>query len=918
MESSTGPPSLRQLAGITSSSSKPFRPSPLATATSIGAVHDRATKIVGPSDGHEGLKLSGRVISTACFLPYSLGYRRGGEWDLFPRRGSSALYDAIRNLSSDAAPWETTFVGWTGEIHELPPIKPARSNPTGGSKSSGQFPISASYAPQMTRTKSYHVPPPVPLIKHDGNRMTMTADYGTQEDEEIKIFKDDRDELEGLLSEKGKAAGWGDVVPVWIGGDEDGKMSIGGVDRWRNYAERVVWPLFHYIVPQDFSPHEGSALQERSWWRDYLEFNNAFADAIMKVYKPGDIVWIHDYHLLMLPEILRQRAGKDIYIGLFMHAPWPSSEIFKVLSRRKALLSGMLAANMLAFQSDTYKNHFTSCCKRLLGYTESYDARGNVTGVDTHGAHCAVEALPIGIDVEKLLNAAESASISAKMEIIKNAYIGRQIIVGRDRLDSVRGVVQKLRAFERFLDLYPEFIGRVVLIQVTSPSSLSQSSTIEHQVAELVSHINGKYGSLHFSPVQHYPQYLEPEEYYALLRVADLGLITSVRDGMNTTSLEYVVCQKDKHGPVILSEFTGTAESLTDAVIVNPTNTRGVADAIATCLSLTDEEKKHLHGKLYEYVTTNTVQTWNSQFLNKLLAELSYQSTHSMTPELNRRRFLEAYQAAGEGKGKRLFMFDYDGTLTPIVTDPEMAIPADKVVRSIKRLAQEEGNQVWIISGRDQKFLEEWLGHIGALGLSAEHGCFMRMPGSDTWENLAESMDMSWQKVAMEVFSRYTERTQGSFIERKSVAVTWHYRRADPEHGAFQARECMTELSNLMNELGHEVEVMTGKANLEVRPKFVNKGEIARKLVETSDVLPGFVWCVGDDTTDEDMFRALEGADLPKETVFTVTVGPASKETEANYHLLEPADVVEGISLLVGTTTLEEIEKASGEGKPSL
>lgn len=239
-------------------------------------------------------------------------------------------------------------------------------------------------------------------------------------------------------------------------------MEVGGSTQIQRLTFMIViWPLFHYIVPQDFSPHEGSALQERSWWRDYLEFNNAFADAIMKVYKPGDIVWIHDYHLLMLPEILRQRAGKDIYIGLFMHAPWPSSEIFKVLSRRKALLSGMLSANMLAFQSDTYKNHFTSCCKRLLGYTESYNARGNVTGVDTHGAHCAVEALPIGIDVEKLLNAAESASISAKMEIIKNAYVGRQIIVGRDRLDSVRGVVQKLRAFERFLDLYPEFIGKV-------------------------------------------------------------------------------------------------------------------------------------------------------------------------------------------------------------------------------------------------------------------------------------------------------------------------------------------------------------------------------------------------------------------------------------------------------------------------
>lgn len=192
-----------------------------------------------------------------------------------------------------------------------------------------------------------------------------------------------------------------------------------------------------------------------------MEFNNSFADAIMKVYKPGDIVWVHDYHLLLLPEILRQRAGKDIYIGLFMHAPWPTSEIFKVLSRRKPILSGMLAANMVGFQSNTYKNHFISSCKRLLGYTESINADGEVTGVDTHGAHCAVEALPIGIDVEKLLKSAQSASISAKVEIIRNAYIGRQIIVGRDRLDSVRGVVQKLRAFEMFLDLYPEFIGKV-------------------------------------------------------------------------------------------------------------------------------------------------------------------------------------------------------------------------------------------------------------------------------------------------------------------------------------------------------------------------------------------------------------------------------------------------------------------------
>lgn len=192
-----------------------------------------------------------------------------------------------------------------------------------------------------------------------------------------------------------------------------------------------------------------------------MEFNNSFADAVMKVYKPGDIVWVHDYQLLLLPEILRQRAGKDIYIGLFVHTPWPSSEIFRVLSRRKPILLGMLAANMIGFQSNTYKEHFASCCKRLIGFPGTTNAQGGITGVDIHGAHCAVEALPIGIDAEKLLNAAESPSVSAKMEVIKRAYRGHQIIVGRDRLDSVRGVVQKLRAFEMFLDLYPEFIGKV-------------------------------------------------------------------------------------------------------------------------------------------------------------------------------------------------------------------------------------------------------------------------------------------------------------------------------------------------------------------------------------------------------------------------------------------------------------------------
>jgi len=199
-------------------------------------------------------------------------------------------------------------------------------------------------------------------------------------------------------------------------------------------------------------------------------------------------------------------------------------------------------------------------------------------------------------------------------------------------------------------------------------------------------------------------------------------------------------------------------------------------------------------------------------------------------------------------------MFDYDGTLTPIVKDPNAAIPTDRVTRNLKALAADPRNAVWIISGRDQSFLEEWLGHISQLGLSAEHGSFLRYPNSDHWENLTETEDMSWQDSVLDVFQYFTERTSGAVIERKKIALTWHYRRADPDLGRHQAMECKKYLEDTVGKQW-DVEVMPGKANIEVRPKFVNKGEIAKRLVEAygeeAEFAPGFVLCLGDDTTDE-------------------------------------------------------------------
>ncbi|KAK9355247.1 glycosyltransferase family 20-domain-containing protein [Lipomyces doorenjongii] len=766
------------------------------------------------------------------------------------RRGNSALYSGQSFLETGTS-WETVLVAWTGEIINYD----AR--------------IAAQVA-AATASAGNHAAPVM---------------------NEFKLTETEQTKAKSLLAEAAAKSG-STIAPVFLYGGEQG--------RWRAYAEQVLWPLLHYILGE---PSDG--IEEKKWWLDYVKFNEAFADKICEIYKPGDIIWVHDYHLLLLPQILRQRLPKA-YIGTFLHAPFPSSEYFRYLTKRRELLEGMLGSNMIGFQAYSFSRHFISACTRVLGF-ESTSA-----SVDAFGARVAIDVFPIGIDADRVQRDMDTAAVRENMLAIRDLYPGKKIIVGRDRLDSVRGVIQKLHAFEMFCQMYPEMVEKVVLIQLTSPA-YAHSAKIEKKVNEIIAHINGTYGMLHFTPVQHYPQQVARDEYFALLRVADLALITSVRDGMNTTSLEYVVCQRDSHGPLILSEFTGTAGMLTDSIMVNPWDSVGVAKAIHASLVMKPERKAELEAKLYKHVTTHTIQAWVSQFLSKLVSTLaSYDHSH-MTPVLDRPLMHTKYMSAR----RRLFMFDYDGTLAPIVKEPSAAIPHPRVLDALERLASDSRNQVWIISGRDQAFLEQHLGGIYRLGLSAEHGCFMRRIGSDCWVNLTETFDMGWQKDVIDIFQYYTERTQGSFIERKRAAVTWHYRRADPEYGAFQARECQNHLENTVTSK-YDVEVMTGKANLEVRPRFVNKGEIAKGLVhEYKDVdgtatTPDFVLCMGDDSTDEDMFRALRKVDsLDQDCTFTVTIGPSSKMTTATWHLIDSAEVIKSVGELVG---LADVAQEMGSG----
>ncbi|KAI9727349.1 MAG: threalose-6-phosphate phosphatase [Chrysothrix sp. TS-e1954] len=762
---------------------------------------------------------------------------------LKPRaRGQSALFDSLNYLSSTASSYDHTIIGWTGELPNDPTLSST-----------------------------------------------------------------DRQHVEWQLTTHQK----GHLRPVWLFDsklDPTGTISFRDQRRWRRYGEHVLYSLFHY---QQLEPSDGR--NERDWWQDYCRMNELFAKKIVECYTPGALIWIHDYQLLLLPGLLRQSLPQA-KIGFFLHVPFPSSEYLRCLDHRKELLESMLASNLIGLQCNDYCRHFASCCKRLLvpkidsGHPQLSTFETTPIGVVAFGAHIAVDAFPMGINAAGTEDyALSNPAVLQKLQDIKTLFGGMKIIVGRDRLDPMRGVAQKLQAFETFLLRYPHWRGKVVLVQVTSPATVEEEHAVSvgkeaTRISDLVTKINGTYGSLSFSPVHLYTQFISKEEYFALLRAADVGLITSIRDGISTTSLEFIVSQKDSHGSLLLSEFSGTAESLRNATLINPWNLEGVAQDIHRALMMSNNDRRAQSTRLYNHVSLHNVQTWADNFLHRLSNTAAMYGETVMTPPLDRQSLRARYQASK----CRLFMFDYDGTLTPIVTDPASALPTNQLLDALKLLAANPKNQVWIISGRDQTFLEKWMGSIHALGLSAEHGSFIRHPMEQAWENVTKETDMSWQEEVMQIFEDFTAATAGSNIERKKVAVTWHYRRADPEYGLFQAQECQNLLEATVTQKW-DIEVIRGKANLEVRPVFVNKGRIVVRLL--SEFIkpsshqhvaePDFVFCVGDDHTDEDMFRSLKDSGLPGDNVFTCTVGAKTKPTQAKWHLLESSDVLSTIDLLV-------------------
>ncbi|KAI8884369.1 glycosyltransferase family 20 protein [Backusella circina FSU 941] len=665
-------------------------------------------------------------------------------------------------------------------------------------------------------------------------------------------------------------------IPVFL--DQE---SING--HYKGYCKTLLWPLFHHIIWNDAT--DGRI--ERAQWNHYVNVNQKYVDLVIKHYKPEDTIWIHDYHLLLVPQMLRRKLPRA-RIGLFVHSPFPSSEIFRCLPKRQEILKGMLSANMIGFQTYGNARHFISTSTRVLGYEATPD------GVEYEGHFCHIGTFPIGIDTDAVEKIRQNPEVTLKIGAIQEIYSDKKIVVARDKIDLIQGVLQKLAAFEKFLVDYPMWRNKVVLIQVTDDSCIEAKN--ENKIAEMVAHINGSYGSLEFTPVLHYHHQMQMDEYYALLSIADAAFITSVRDGMNTASLEYVMCQQKKHGALIVSELTGTAGSMGSALLVNPWDYSGVARAFHEALTMPEEEKMTRHLQLLAHVKSNTSSFWANAFIKELVRACLLSEQSNYTPLIPLDYLKDKYKKSK----RRLLCFDYDGTLIPIKKWSSASTPTKEILKYMKIMCQDEQNEVWINSGRDEGTLSHWLGHIKNLGLSAEHGSFLRYPNATKWINLTQNLDMTWKNAVLEIFTYYTERTTGSFIEHKRGSLTWHYRLADPEYGAFQAKECQNHLEQaILSKL--PIEVIVGKKNIQVRPAAINKGQVLKRLLVSAGSEPfDFVLCCGDDKMDEDMFKILAKSTVLKQSqIVSIRVGDENEKTSASWHLPTVDHVIDALKVLV-------------------
>jgi trehalose 6-phosphate synthase/phosphatase len=567
-----------------------------------------------------------------------------------------------------------------------------------------------------------------------------------------------------------------------------------------------------------------------------------------------------------------RKAFPKAQIGFFLHIPFPSYEIFRLLPWRKEILEGMLGADLVGFHTYDYARHFLSAVRRILGHEHTLGM------VRRDSGQTRVDVFPMGINYERFTHLAGLEKTVTEAERMRKDLQNRRIILSVDRLDYTKGIPLRLRAYARFLEIHPHYRGKVILVLIVAPSrtEVRRYKDLKKEIEELVGSINGVYGSLEWEPVRYFFHSYPQEVLTAMYMAADVMMVTPLRDGMNLIAKEYIAARSGLWGSLILSETAGAASELGEAFIVNPNNVEDNAAAILSSLELDEEESRLNIRKMGGRISKYTVAFWVREFLDNLdsLGEMKKISARRKIEGPIRKKILKEFTQAE----RRLFLLDYDGTLRAFTDRPDNAVPGAPLLKLLDNLSHDPGNEVVIVSGRNKDFFDRHF-KCSRLGFIAGHGVWTRDPGGE-WL-LTEPLSHEWKTVILPIFENFSLRTPGASIEEKDFSLAWHYRRSEPDLAALRVTELKDALFEFIS--SYRLSILDGHRVLEVKPSGINKGRGAGIWI-TRDRWD-FIFAAGDDVTDEDLFAV-----IPKNG-YTVKIGMG--HSRARFALDNPAQVIE-------------------------
>jgi trehalose 6-phosphate synthase/phosphatase len=630
---------------------------------------------------------------------------------------------------------------------------------------------------------------------------------------------------------------------------------------YEGFSNSSIWPLLHYLP--------NYLRYEPAWWDHYQNVNRTFAEKVLENAHEGDMVWVHDYQLMLLPAMLRA-ADPTLRIGFFLHTPFPAYEIFRCHPRRRELVAGMLGANRIGFHAFGYLRHFCSTVQRLLGIET------DLTHIRTEGYDSALGVYPIGINAPKFEETLDSEEFHHRREEFRLAHENKRLVVSVERMDYTKGILHRLEAIDNFLAGSDKIDAiRFVFVSVPSREGIEEYQHLVEEVESRVGQLNGKYATLLNSPIHFIHGSIPFVDLCALYALADIALVTPLIDGMNLVAKEFIACQRENAGLLILSEFAGAAEELFNALLVNPYDSAAVAGTLNDALALSTEQKRNRILPMRERVMRYDARHWARSFINDLV---SGPTSDPRTVEVDIREAREQIENALATRKSIALFLDYDGTLREIELDPRAATPDPAIESLLRQLSQQPNVDITIVSGRSQEDLGVFLGDH-PFRLIAEHGASLRPPGKKEWERLDRNINYAWKEELLAILRLYEQATPGSAIEEKHSSIVWHYRRAEEEFGTWKANQLTEELTALT--ANHPIKVRHGKKMVEVTAAENNKGAaVARVLDELGHY--ELALCAGDDLTDEGMFE------LSRPRLVTIKVG--SGTTQARFRVSDPAN----------------------------